>query len=90
VDIEQGNVANSDSYGDDVGGHGASRPINKPSAPGRPSTTCLAPNPQSPPRPSGDGESYEMDATSIDGTVKRPRKDLEQEWKKGGEHHEQL
>ena len=93
VDIEQGNVTNSDDSEDDVRSHGASRPINKPFSPGRPSTTYLAPSPQSPSRPSfhpGDRESYEMDATSVDGTVKRPRQDLEQEWKKGGEHDEQL
>ncbi|KAG8787479.1 hypothetical protein FRC15_009069, partial [Serendipita sp. 397] len=36
---------------------------------------------------SSDVESYEMETTSmisVDGTVKRPRQDLEQVWKQGG------
>jgi hypothetical protein len=28
-------------------------------------------------------ESYEMETTSVDGTVKRPRQDLEEVWKQG-------
>ncbi|PVG02718.1 acid phosphatase/Vanadium-dependent haloperoxidase [Serendipita vermifera] len=36
-----------------------------------------------------DGESYEMETTSIDGTVKRPRQDLEDVWKQGAPSEDQ-
>jgi diacylglycerol diphosphate phosphatase/phosphatidate phosphatase len=96
VDIEQGNVSPSDHSS------GVTLPVNRPFVGGRSPyneqvasfNTYLAPNSQYqyPPRQGlhpGDAESYEMDTTSIDGTVKRPVQDLEEEWKRGGEGHEQ-
>ncbi|KIM31039.1 hypothetical protein M408DRAFT_327933 [Serendipita vermifera MAFF 305830] len=94
VDVERGRTSPASDLSTDHETLGAPAPgkdsSRTPYHHASPSTTHLVPPAQPyaqrPSMQQNHGkDSFEMDTTSIDGTVHRPRQDLEQVWQRGGE-----